>query len=113
MKAGTKIGAALGVVVFLVFGVVPAFYFGSFGVLVLLSYLAGGPLDAAHIGKIFIVNIFTVAGIIIGIFCLGTVFIAIGAAFGKAIGYIIDRVRSISWSKTKSTAETSNIRVHN
>jgi hypothetical protein len=42
MKIGTKIGAALGVIGFLVFGIVPGFYFGSYGVVVLLSHLAGG-----------------------------------------------------------------------
>ena len=43
MKAGTKIGAALGAIVFAVFGILPGFYFGSYGALVLLSRLAGGP----------------------------------------------------------------------
>ena len=43
MKVGTKIGAGIGVLAFLVFGIVPGFYFGSYGTLVLLSHLAGGP----------------------------------------------------------------------
>ena len=37
MKVGTKIGAGIGVLVFLVFGIVPGFYFGSYGTLVLLE----------------------------------------------------------------------------
>ena len=35
MKVGTKIGAGIGVLAFLVFGIVPGFYFGSYGTLVL------------------------------------------------------------------------------
>jgi len=31
MKVGTKIGAGLGVLAFLVFGIIPGFYFGSYG----------------------------------------------------------------------------------
>jgi hypothetical protein len=48
MKVGTKIGAALGVIGFLVFGIVPGFYFGSYGVVVLLSHLTGGPLELLY-----------------------------------------------------------------
>src|SRR5512146_1371260 len=49
MKVGTKIGAALGAIVFLIFGLVPGFYFGSYGALVLMSRLAGGPVEPTTI----------------------------------------------------------------
>src|SRR5574340_1345224 len=68
MKVGTKIGAGLGVLAFLVFGIVPGFYFGSYGTLVLLSHLAGGP-----VGPTTIVRMLTVVGIMLGIFCVGAV----------------------------------------
>ena len=37
MKVGTKIGAGIGVLAFLVFGIMPGFYFGSYGTLILLE----------------------------------------------------------------------------
>ncbi len=42
VKTGMKIGATVGGLVFLVFGIMPGFYFGSFGTLILLQKLMGG-----------------------------------------------------------------------
>jgi len=89
MKAGTKIGAALGFIGFLAFGIIPGFYFGSYGVLVLLSHLAGGPVEPTTI-----VRMLTVVGILLGIFCIGSVSIVLGSVFGTALGYIVDVVTS-------------------
>ncbi len=103
MKAGTKIGAALGAVVFLVFGVMPGFYFGSYGTLVLLSHLAGGPVEATTI-----VRMITVVGILLGLFCIGAVSIVLGSVFGTALGYVVDAIASLG--KVKETAE---VKAHN
>ena len=45
VKSGMKIGATAGGLVFVVFGIMPGFYFGSYGTLILLQKLMGG----AHI----------------------------------------------------------------
>ena len=45
VKAGMKIGATIGGLVFVVFGVVPGFYFGSYGTLILLQKLMGGAVE--------------------------------------------------------------------
>jgi hypothetical protein len=37
VKTGMKIGATAGGLVFLVFGIMPGFYFGSYGTLILLK----------------------------------------------------------------------------
>ena len=103
MKVGMKIGAALGSLVFLVFGIVPGFYFGSYGTLVLLSHLAGGPVEPTTI-----VRMITVVGIVIGIFCIGAVSIVLGSVFGTALGYVVDAVSSLG--KVKETAE---VKAHN
>jgi hypothetical protein len=103
MKAGTKIGAALGAIAFLVFGVVPGFYFGSYGVLVLLSHLAGGPVEATTI-----VRMLTVVGIMLGIFCIGATSIVLGSVFGTALGYVVDVAGSLGKAK-----ETAEVKVHN
>jgi hypothetical protein len=98
MKAGTKIGAALGAIVFLVFGLVPGFYFGSYGVVVLLSALAGGPVEATTI-----VRMLTVVGIVLGIFCVGAVSIVLGSVFGTSLGYVVDVIGSLG--KVKKAEE--------
>ncbi len=98
MKVGTKIGAALGAIVFLVFGIIPGFYFGSYGTLLLLSRLAGGPVEATTI-----VRMITVVGIIMGLFCIAAVSIVLGSVFGTALGFLVDVVGSMG--RVKETAE--------
>ena len=103
MKVGTKIGAALGVVAFLVFGIVPGFYFGSYGTLIMLNHLTGGPVEASTI-----VRMITVTGILVGIFCAGSVSIVLGSVFGTAMGYAVDVVGSIGKANDTAEAKASN-----
>ena len=103
MRVGTKIGAAIGVLGFLAFGIVPGFYFGSYGTLMLLSHLAGGPVEPTTI-----VRMLTVAGILLGIFCVGAVSIVLGSVFGTAMGYVVDVVGSLGRAK-----ETEEVKAHN
>ena len=99
MKVGTKIGAALGAIVFLVFGVIPGFYFGSYGTLVLLSHLAGGPVEPTTI-----VRMITVVGILLGLFCVGAVSIVIGSVFGTALAWAVDAMGSVGKEKAEAKA---------
>lgn len=101
MKVGTKIGAALGAIVFLVFGGIPGFYFGSYGTLMLLSHLAGGPVEATTI-----VRMITVVGILLGMFCIGAVSIVLGSVFGTALAYVVDALGSLG-------RETEEVKAHN
>ncbi len=98
MKVGTKIGAALGAIVFLVFGLVPGFYFGSYGALVLMSRLAGGPVEPTTI-----VRMVTVVGIALGIFCGAAVSVVLGSVFGTALAWIVDVIGGLG--KVKETEE--------
>jgi uncharacterized membrane protein len=98
MKVGTKIGAALGAIVFLVFGLVPGFYFGSYGALVLMSRLAGGPVEPTTI-----VRMVTVVGIVLGLFCGAAVSIVLGSVFGTALAWVVDVLGSLG--KVKETKE--------
>jgi len=100
MKVGTKIGAALGAIVFLVFGIVPGFYFGSYGTLVLLSRLAGGPVEPTTI-----VRMVTVVGILMGLFCIGAVSIVLGSVFGTALAYVVDVLGSLGRVKEAEEAK--------
>jgi len=83
MRVGRKIGAMLGGLVFLVGGIVPGFYFGSYATVLMLSRLAGGPVEPS-----IIVRMLIVAGTVVGIACIGAVTIVSGAVIGTALGYV-------------------------
>jgi len=101
MKVGTKIGAALGAIVFAVFGILPGFYFGSYGALVLMSRLAGGPVEPTTI-----VRMITVVGVALGIFCGAAVSIVLGSVFGISLAWIVDVIGS-----TGKVRESEEIKV--
>jgi hypothetical protein len=85
LKVGRNIGAVIGAIAFLAVGLVPGFYFGSYGTVVLLSHLAGGPLEGG-----VLVRAAVVVGTIMGIFCMASVSIVVGALGGTAVGYVTD-----------------------
>ena len=82
VKAGVKIGAHAGGIIFLVLGLVPAFYLSSFGTLAALSAMAGGPVAPG-----LMVRAALVIGTVIGICAACAVTVAAGAAVGSALGY--------------------------
>ena len=84
VKTGMKIGATVGGLVFLVFGIVPGFYFGSYATLILLQKLTGGPVEPTLIARALIVM-----GIAVGIACAATVSIVVGGLMGTALGYVV------------------------
>lgn len=99
VKVGRNIGAVIGGILFLIFGLVPGFYFGSFGTLVVLSHLTGGPVEPTIISRILVVM-----GIVLGVFCIGAVSVVVGALFGTAVGYVTDALTSPAKAK-EDTAE--------
>lgn len=101
MKVGTKIGAAIGIIAFLVFGILPGFYFGSYGTLILLNHLADGPVEATTI-----IRMFTVVGALVGVFCTATVSIVLGSVFGTTLGYVVDVIGSLG--KANKAVEANN-----
>ena len=99
VRMGTKVGGVLGAIAFLVFGIVPGFYFGSYGILVLMSKLFGGPLEAT-----VLVRLATAAGILVGIVCVASVTIVVGAIFGTVVGYLLEAVSAPAEVKTSEEA---------
>ena len=83
LSMGSKIGGVIGAIAFLLLGLVPGFYFGSYATLIILSKLFGGPLKASAI-----INVIVAAGIILGIICIAAAFIVVGAIFGTAVSYL-------------------------
>jgi hypothetical protein len=84
VKAGMKIGATAGGLGFLVFGIMPGFYFGSFGTLILLQKLMGGAVEPT-----LFVRAAVVMGIVVGIACAATVSIVVGGLLGTVAGYVV------------------------
>ncbi len=84
VKAGMKIGATIGGLVFLVLGIVPGFYFGSYGTLILLQKLMGGAVEPT-----LFVRAAVVMGIAVGIACAAAVSIVVGGLLGTALGFVV------------------------
>ncbi len=84
IKAGMKIGALIGGLVFLMVGIMPGFYFGSFGTLILLQKLMGGP-----VGPTLFVRAAVVMGIVVGVACAAVICLVVGGLLGVALGYIV------------------------
>jgi len=83
-KTGMKIGATAGGLVFLVFGIMPGFYFGSYGALILLQKLMGGTVEPT-----LFVRAAIVMGIVVGIACAAAASLVIGSLVGTALGYVV------------------------
>ncbi|HSB34889.1 MAG TPA: hypothetical protein VLG39_10570 [Nitrospirota bacterium] len=97
VKTGMKIGATVGGLVFLVFGIMPGFYFGSFGTLILLQKLMGGTVEPT-----LIVRALIVMGIVVGIACAAAVCLVVGGLLGTALGFIVSAPTAI---REKQAAE--------
>ena len=84
VKTGMKIGATIGGLAFLVLGIVPGFYFGSYGTLILLQKLMGGAVEPT-----LFVRAAVVMGIAVGIACAAAVSLVLGGLAGTLMGYIV------------------------
>ena len=99
VRMGTKIGAALGGVAFLIFGVLPGFFFGSYGTLLVLNHLMGGPVEPT-----VIVRMVVAVGILLGIVCIGSVSIVVGSIIGTGAGYLVEAVSAPAAAKETTEA---------
>ena len=90
VKSGMKIGATVGGLVFVLAGIVPGFYFGSFGTLILLQKIMGGAVEPT-----LFVRAAIVMGIGVGIACAATVSIVVGGLLGTAAGFIASAPASL------------------
>jgi len=81
IRVWTKAGAVIGAAGFLAFGIIPGFYFGSYGMLVLMNHLLG------HIEATVLLRVATAAGIILGVTCVGFLSIVAGSVLGTVAGY--------------------------
>jgi hypothetical protein len=84
VKTGMKIGSVVGGILFLVFGVMAGFYFGSYGALFIMQKLMGGAVEPT-----LIVRAAVVMGIVIGIASTAAVSIVTGGLTGVVLGYLV------------------------
>jgi len=98
VRMGTKIGAALGAAAFLAFGLVPGFYFGSYGSLMVVQHLMG------HAEPTVIVRMIVAVGILLGIVCIGSVSIVMGSIVGTGMGYLVEAASAPAEVKETSEA---------
>jgi hypothetical protein len=89
VKTGMRIGATVGGLVFAVFGIMPGFYFGSFGTLVLLQKVMGA------VEPTLFVRAAVVIGIMIGIAAAAAVSLVVGGLVGTALGYVVSAPTAI------------------
>jgi hypothetical protein len=84
VKTGMKIGAVAGGILWMVFGIMAGFYFGSYGTLIILQKLMGGTVEPSLIARAIIV-----AGSVVGIATTATVSIVTGGLVGTALGFLV------------------------
>jgi len=82
-KTGMKIGTLVGGLAFAVLGIVPGFYFGSYGTLILLHKLMG------TVEPTLFVRAAVICGSLIGIASAAVVSLVIGGLAGMALGYVV------------------------
>jgi hypothetical protein len=97
VKTGMKIGATVGGLVFAVFGIMPGFYFGSFGTLILLQKLMGGVVEPT-----LVVRATVVMGIMVGIAAAATVCLVVGGLIGTAMGYVVSAPSAMRQASDKA-----------
>jgi hypothetical protein len=95
IKTGMKMGAVTGGLVFLVFGILPGFYFGSYGALILLQKLMGGAVEPTLFMRAAIVM-----GIGVGIAAAAAVSLVVGGLLGTAMGYIVSAPSALFGKQT-------------
>jgi hypothetical protein len=81
-RIGRKIGAIAGAIAFVAFGIVPGFYFGSYGTLVVIQHLVGHSVEPG-----ILVRMMVVVGTLLGLFCTASVSIVLGAVAGTLLGF--------------------------
>jgi len=95
-KTGMKIGAWVGGLVFAVFGIVPGFYFGSYGTLILLQKMMG------TVEPTLFVRAAVVCGSLIGIASAAVVSLVIGSLAGMAMGYVVSAPAAMRQDESKA-----------
>ena len=96
VKTGMKIGTMVGGLVFAVFGIMPGFFFGSYGTLILLQKVMG------TVEPTLFVRAAVLCGIVIGIASAAVVSLVIGGLAGMALGYVVSAPAAMRQDESKA-----------
>lgn len=102
-KTPALIGAVLALLGFLVIGLLPALTYGGYAGVLLARGIFGAPLSGA-----FLENALVVFGAGLGVVGIGSLFAVTGAAFGAAVGLLVELGGS---SKSRSEPEAPKAKV--
>ncbi len=96
VKTGMRIGAMVGGLGFAMFGIMPGFYFGSFGTLILLQKLMG------TVEPMLFVRAAMVCGAMVGIASAAAVSLVVGGLAGTALGYAVSAPAAMRQAASKA-----------
>jgi len=86
MKRGAEIGSFIGFIVFCLFGFMAGVYFGGYGAVSILSKFSG-TLEPTLISRVVVV-----CGMVVGVVCMLSVSVILGALIGAALGVSVKNV---------------------
>jgi hypothetical protein len=85
-KAGTLIGAGVGLVLFLAVALLPSLLYGGYAGVLLASGIVGAPVKAT-----LLVRGLIVFGMVLGVTAVASLFVVAGAAAGAAVSLLVTR----------------------
>ena len=97
VRAGVKIGALTGIILFAVLGLTPALFVSGSGAVMVLAAITGGPVEPTVLMRALIIVIS-----VTGIMALAACFTMVGSAAGAMLGYISE---ALSPSRASSSEE--------
>lgn len=97
VRTGAKIGAGIGLLAWVVVGILPAFYLGGYGAISLLHKLTGSAVEATLFARAFVL-----AGMLVSIATAGTCMTVIGALLGSAFGWLVSSPAKAVEAKAKN-----------
>ena len=97
-KTFTLVGAGIGLVAFLAFGLLPSILYGGYAGVMLAGGIFGTPVDAS-----FVVRAFIVGGMVIGVAAAGSLFAVLGAVAGAAVAALTRTHKVIPGAETGAT----------
>ncbi len=97
VRAGVKIGALTGMILFAVIGLTPAFFISGSGAVMVLAAITGGPVEPTVLMRALIVVI-SVTGIMV----VAAFFTMVGSLIGAVLGYTVE---ALSPSRSDSSEE--------
>lgn len=86
VKAGVKIGASVGVILWFLFGILAGTHFGGYSTIILINKLFGS------VEPTLIIRALVVMGMVVGVATIGSLCLVVGGLLGAFFGWIVSPV---------------------